>query len=117
VVAAILFRFQTYPGPTAEAPDAWLFRELPRELFGPSGFFCQVFTLWVEPAWRRRGYATRLKQQMETVATGRGASVVYTHTAATNTAVLELNRKLGYEVVRRGPIWDDVVRVSLVKRL
>jgi hypothetical protein len=31
--------------------------------------------------------------------------------------VLALNRKMGYREVRRGPIWDEVVRVSLVKQV
>lgn len=31
--------------------------------------------------------------------------------------MLELNRKLGYKPVRTGPIWDEILRVSLVKRL
>jgi hypothetical protein len=43
--------------------------------------------------------------------------LVYTHTEETNPHVLELNKKLGYVEVRRGPIWDEVVRVSLVKTL
>jgi len=28
-----------------------------------------------------------------------------------------LNERLGYQQVRRAPIWDAVVRVSLVKRI
>ena len=33
------------------------------------------------------------------------------------THVIELNHKLGYREIRRGPIWDEIVRVSLVKYL
>jgi hypothetical protein len=43
--------------------------------------------------------------------------MIYTHTEAHHLHVLALNHKLGYREVRRGPIWDDVVRVSLVKHL
>lgn len=43
--------------------------------------------------------------------------MIYTHTEALNDHVLEMNRKLGYQEVRRGPLWDDVIRVSLVKWL
>jgi len=28
-----------------------------------------------------------------------------------------MNHNLGYREVQRGPIWDEVVRVSLIKRL
>ncbi|MFK7691213.1 hypothetical protein [Paenibacillus sp. HJGM_3] len=38
-------------------------------------------------------------------------------TEETNPHVIELNEKLGYRTVRRGPIWDDVIRVSLIKPL
>ncbi len=33
------------------------------------------------------------------------------------TLVLEMNLKLGYCKVRREPIWDEAVRVSLIKLL
>ncbi len=36
---------------------------------------------------------------------------------ASNQHVIELNHKLGYREIRRGPIWDEIVRVSLVKDL
>jgi len=32
-----------------------------------------------------------------------------------NTNVIELNKKLGYKILRTGPIWDQVIRVSLIK--
>ena len=40
-----------------------------------------------------------------------------THTEERNAHVIELNRKMGYREVRRGPMWDDIIRVSLVKDL
>ena len=43
--------------------------------------------------------------------------MIYTHTETANAHVIELNRKLGYEIVRRGPIWDEIERTSLVKWL
>jgi hypothetical protein len=39
------------------------------------------------------------------------------NTEADNRHVIELNRKLGYMEVRHGPIWDDVIRVSLIKHV
>ena len=112
----ILFRFRHRVEPS-ERPDSWLFRELPMDIFPSDGRFCEVFNLRVEPPDRRRGHATRLKNQMERVARQRGVCLLYTHTEQTNAHVLELNRKMGYVEVRRGPIWDEVSRVSLVKRL
>jgi ribosomal protein S18 acetylase RimI-like enzyme len=112
----ILFRFRNRVEPS-EQPDAWLFQELPINIFPSDGRFCEVFNLRVEPQYRRHGYATLLKNQMELVARQRGVCLLYTHTEETNIHVLELNRKLGYLKVRCGPIWDEVFRVSLVKRL
>lgn len=112
----ILFRFRSRCESLGD-PNAWLFQELPRNIFPADGRFCEVFNLRVEPGYRRHGYATLLKKRMEGVARQRGVSLLYTHTEETNTHVLELNMKLGYVEVRRGPIWDEVCRVSLVKRL
>ena len=42
---------------------------------------------------------------------------MYTHTEEENAHVIELNLKLGYFEVRRGPIWDEITRVSVIKHL
>jgi ribosomal protein S18 acetylase RimI-like enzyme len=76
-----------------------------------------VFNLWVAPDYRRQGLATKLKQQFEAESRLRGMSMLYTHTELTNPHVIELNRKLGYREIRTGPIWDEILRVSLVKAL
>ncbi|GIP37097.1 hypothetical protein J31TS4_03770 [Paenibacillus sp. J31TS4] len=100
-------------------PPDWktIFHELDRGLFQKDGRFLEVFNLWVDPCCRRTGIATRLKLELEQEALRRQVNVVYTHTEERNEHVLELNRKLGYVEVRRGPIWDDVIRVSLIKQL
>jgi|SRR5579862_4918720 len=117
-VGMILCRFRTRPLPGQEEYSAdTLFHELPDALFPPDGRFCEIFQLWVDPAYRRRGLATRLKEQVETESRRRGVGMIYTHTEERNLHVIELNRRLGYHEVRRGPIWDEVRRVSLVKRL
>jgi hypothetical protein len=43
--------------------------------------------------------------------------LIYTHTEERNEHVIALNKKLGYHEIRRGPIWDEIVRVSLIKSL
>ena len=43
--------------------------------------------------------------------------MIYTHTELTNPHVIALNLKLGYREIRRGPIWDEIERVSLTKIL
>jgi ribosomal protein S18 acetylase RimI-like enzyme len=83
----------------------------------PDTRYCEVFQLWVDPKYRRQGLATRLKQHIESEAQERGVNFVYTHTEEQNAHVIDLNRKLGYHEIRRGPIWDEITRVSLVKRL
>ena len=71
----------------------------------------------MERPYRRRGLATKLKEQLEVESRARGVRLVYTHTEETNPHVLALNEKMGYREIRRGPIWDEVVRVSLVKEI
>ncbi len=81
------------------------------------GRFTEVFQLWVHPQHRRRGIARRLKQHLEQVSRARGIGLLYTHTRADYTHVVALNEALGYTAVRHGPLWDELPRISLVKRL
>lgn len=67
------------------------------------------------PAYRRYGISTKLKRKLEELAQTIDVNVIYTHTEEKNQHVIELNKKLGYEVVRKEPIWVEVVRVSLIK--
>ena len=113
----ILVRFRDrYNEPDTEA-NRFLHRFLDDSIFPADGRFCEVFLLWVAPAYRRQGLATRLKKKIEEESRKRGMRMIYTHTEASNEHVVEMNRKLGYQEVRRGPLWDAVPRVSLVKWL
>jgi len=102
--------------PDSEA-NRFLLRYLPREIFPPDGRFCEVFNLWVRADCRRMGLASALKLAIEDEARRRGMGMVYTHTETANQHVVELNLKLGYQIVRKGPIWDAIERTSLVKWL
>jgi len=98
--------------------DEWsVISQLEKSLFPPDGAFCEIYQLWIAPAYRRRGLASRLKQQAETESLRRGVRLLYTHAEERNTHIIEMNLKLGYREVRRGPIWDEIVRVSLIKPL
>ena len=85
--------------------------------FPPDGRFLHLYDLWVDPSIRRRGVARALKRLLEAEASARGVGMVYTVTEATHRAVLDLNAQLGYVEVYRGPMWDAVERVGLVKYL
>jgi len=74
----------------------------------------EVFQLWVHPDYRRLGLATKLKLKLEEEARVHKVDLIYTHTEESNVHVIELNKKLGYFEVRRGAIWDDITRISLV---
>ena len=113
----ILVRFRDRQNEPDTEANRFLFRYLEDGIFPADGRFCEVYQLWVEPAYRRWGIAMRLKQQIEAESIRRGMSMIYTHTETRNTHVIELNQKLGYQVVRTGPIWDEAPRTSLVKRL
>jgi ribosomal protein S18 acetylase RimI-like enzyme len=113
----ILFRFRDRTHEPHNESNDFLFRLIDARHLPPDGRFCEIFQLWVAPPYRRRGLATRLKQQAEAESRRRGLRLIYTHTRASNPHVIELNLKLGYREIRRGPLWDDVLRVSLVKWL
>jgi len=110
IMYSVVNRDEKYPWKT-------IFHELDRSLFQEDGRFLEIFQLWVDPAYRRLGIATKLKQRLDEVARANDVTLIYTHTEERNTHVVELNKKLGYKEVRRGPIWDDIVRISLVKHL
>jgi ribosomal protein S18 acetylase RimI-like enzyme len=93
------------------------YRELDRSLFQADGRFLEVFQLWVHTEYRRRGLATQLKRKLDEEARRHHVNLIYTHTLEVNKHVVELNIKLGYLEVRRGPIWDNLIRVSLIKHL
>jgi ribosomal protein S18 acetylase RimI-like enzyme len=116
-VGMILVRFRDLVNEPETEANRFLLRFLDRSIFPEDGRFCEVFQLWVAPAYRRQGIATRLKTQIEEESRQREIWMVYTHTEARNAHVIELNRKLGYQIVRCGPLWDDVPRTSLVKWL
>jgi ribosomal protein S18 acetylase RimI-like enzyme len=112
-VGFVLYRIRNL----ARTRERDVFRLIDRGVFPENGEFVEIFDLWVSPSHRRKGLATSLKKKVEDAAAERRIGAIYTHMEAANTHVVELNEKLGYEEVRRGLIWDDVVRVSMVKRL
>lgn len=116
-VGMILARFRDRFHEEDNEANRFLFQYLDPTLFPADGRFCEIFNLWVHAAYRRKGLATRLKQEVESETRRRGIQMIYTHTLAANLHVLELNQKLGYRAVRTGPLWDPEPRVSLVKWL
>ena len=115
IIGIILWRCRNR---LSENFEGWsIFPQLAENLFPADGGFCEIFQLWVAREYRRQGLATRLKQQAEKEALRRGITRMYTHTEECNSHVIEMNLKLGYSEVRRGPMWDDAVRVSLIKPL
>lgn len=112
-IGAVLWRQRSI-----DSVEEWsVFRKLDAAVFPSDGRFAEMFQLWVDPSHRRRGSGTILKRAAETGTRSRNLGMIYTHTEERNAHVLALNQKLGYREVRRGPIWDDVIRVSLIKQL
>jgi ribosomal protein S18 acetylase RimI-like enzyme len=94
-----------------------IFNKFDRDIFPPDGKICEIFQLWVAPEFRRKGIATALKNKAEETAIANNISMMYTHTLSINTHIVDMNMKLGYHVVREGPLWDREWRTSLVKKL
>jgi GNAT superfamily N-acetyltransferase len=115
IAAFLLYRFRNRLTETFAADDT--LGALSPDLFPADGAFLQIHDLWVRPDHRRRGVATALKLALEPVAAARRVQMIYTVTEADHTAVLGLNAALGYGAIYAGPMWDEVPRVALVKRL
>lgn len=115
LIAMILWRYRNRLLEIFDSGN--IFSQLDESLFPPDGAFGEIFQLWVAPEHRRHGLATRLKQQAEIESLKRSVKLLYTHTEEHNPHVIEMNLQLGYREVRRGPIWDEIVRVSLIKPL
>lgn len=119
-IGMVLCRFRNRWNENTEHSDQLVnqvFLELDDSLYPPGGEFCEMFQLWVDPKFRRQHIGTELKRSIEAVCKSRGVKMVYTHTREANSHVVDLNLKLGYKEVRRGAIWDDIIRVSLIKQL
>ena len=117
LVGALLCLFHDRQHDEPNEANEFLFRFIDDSWVPPDGRFCEVFSLWVAPDVRRLHLATRLKQEMELEARRRSIRLIYTHTEERNDHVIALNYKLGYREIRRGPIWNPIIRVSLVKTL
>ncbi|MFN8670658.1 MAG: GNAT family N-acetyltransferase [Candidatus Sericytochromatia bacterium] len=98
-------------------PDYSIFYKLDRNLFPKDGNIIEIFQLWIKPDFRKKGIAKSLKIKLEEIALNLKINAIYTHTEEVHEVVLKLNKGLGYKEIRRGPIWDEIIRVSLIKNL
>ena len=94
-----------------------IYDKFERNVFPADGRVCEIFQLWVAPEQRRKRHATELMKKAEEIALYNNINMIYTHTEEVNDHVVELCEKLGYEVIRKGTLWDEVVRISQVKYL
>ena len=113
----IMCRFRNLAAEDAAEENQFLLRYLPRRIFPASGRFTEIYQLWIDPAFRRRGLASMLKRHVELESRARGIAQIYTHTEKSNSHVVRMNLNLGYRIVREGTMWDEIERVSLVKDL
>jgi ribosomal protein S18 acetylase RimI-like enzyme len=116
-VGMLMTWFRDRKTETRTEATEYLFHCIDESILPPDGRFVEVFQLWVHPEYRRRGLASQMKRECEVEARRQKIQMIYTHTRERNANVIELNLKLGYVEIRRGPIWDEYVRVSLVKWL
>ena len=111
-IGTIFVRYRDY---AEAAKSSHIFHEIGSEVFPEDGRFCEVFQLRVSANYRKKGIASHLKRHVEIDARLRDVKLIYTHTAIEH--VVQMNLKLGYREVRRGTMWDETIRVSLVKDL
>ncbi len=117
LVGLIICRFRNLLNEPSTDANLFLLKYLERDIFPENGRFTELYQLWVDPEFRRQGLATNLKRHIEIESLRRSVNMIYTHTEEVNSHVIDLNLKLGYREVRRGPICNEVIRVSLIKNL
>ncbi|HHW09851.1 MAG TPA: GNAT family N-acetyltransferase [Firmicutes bacterium] len=98
-------------------PDYEVFGRLDPRLFPSGGRFLQVVLLWVHPGYRRLGLGSELLRRVEAEARLRQIRLLFLLVEGTNRPAMQLVRRLRYREITRGPVWDQVVRVSLIKRV
>ena len=77
---------------------------------------CELQQLWVDPAFRHRGIATRLIREFESRAQGRGCHVFYLETF--NFQAPQLYRSLGYEVQYEHAVYPHgIVKYTMVRKV
>ncbi len=59
----------------------------------------RIDTLWVRPENRNQGIAKTLKNRVESWAKSQGLKYLLTWVQASNKSMLEMNQKLGFEIV------------------
>ena len=78
------------------------------------GRCCELQQLWVEPAHRRLGIATRLVREFESRAQERGCHIFYLETF--NFQAPDLYRSLGYEVAYQHAVYPHgIVKYVMVR--
>jgi ribosomal-protein-alanine N-acetyltransferase len=68
----------------------------------------RILTLDILPDARRHGLATILMEKCELRLRAAGCAQVFLETAVTNDAAIGLYRKLGYEILRRLPLYYSI---------
>ncbi len=113
-VGAALYRCRNR---NEECAPGEIFAQLESRLFPAGGGFLETVLCWINPDYRRLGLGSELLAQLEQEARRRDIHLVYLHTEGKNIAGKRFARKMAYREVFRGPMWDDTVRVGLVKRV
>lgn len=98
-------------------PDYSILHRIDRYVFPNDGQIMEVYQLWVDKNYRKRGIASELKLRLEDEAKTRGIQLVYSYTEESNILVIKMNNKLDYKEVWRGPIWDGIVRIAFIKHI
>ena len=114
-IGLIMFLFRDMNDPTFQTFG--VYDKFDRGVFPRDGKVCEIFQLWVAPGERRKGIATELMKEAEEITRDNDIRMIYGHTESGNDHVVELCNKLGYEVIRKGMLNDEVVRVSQIKHL
>ncbi len=70
--------------------------------------FCEIYNLWIEPSYRRKAIASKLKQALESYMSEMWVNLIFTRTEKENTPVIKLNQKLKYTILKQNILLEHI---------
>lgn len=113
-VGVAIYRCRGGAGPFTETE---VFSRIDPKVLPAKGDFLEVVLFWIHPDYRRLGLGRELAKRLEGEAHHRNIHTIYLQTEGKNAGAMAFTRAMRYKEVYRGPLWDEVVRVGLIKRV
>ena len=104
ILGFIIGRVLTKNPPTFPDNGVWMqatYNELLEGIVPDNHTFCEIYNLWVASEYRKKGFALKLKQTIESYLTDNEVYFIIASTKKKNKTVIELNNRLKYSVIKQ----------------